>query len=456
MAISALTVFEVRLTGSDTNGGGFVTGASGTDWSQQDTAQYSVTDGVTAGTTTITSATANFGTDVVGNIMYVQGGTGSVVAGWYQIISRTNATTVVVDRSTGLTAGTAVTLIIGGALLSPGQAALAAQGVGGTTIYIKYNASPYVITSASTNIAQGCVLGATNQIWAGYDSVRALYQFPSNRPTLQLNSGVSTATIITGTNNASYIQSMILDGNNQTSARCGLNTGEWFNVKATGATISAAAALAQNSTTGKAIYCEVTGNSSTYGMNCQTNLFCSIHNNTFISGGAGMQAGAAFGCLSYSNTGTSNDGYGAVVGTNCIAYGNTRHGFNPANSGLEFVNCISENNGGYGWSGGTNYETLINCADYNNTSGRKNPATGRFIGDINSITGTGSFFVNAAGGDFKLNNTAGAGAALRATGFPITTVEGLSDYGDIGAIQHQDTGGGGSTGISRARGASGF
>ena len=85
MAIGAACVWEVRTTGNDTNGGGYAGG--GTDWSQQDSAQYSVTDGVTAGTTTITSATANFGTDVVGNVMYVQGGTGSVTAGWYQIIS---------------------------------------------------------------------------------------------------------------------------------------------------------------------------------------------------------------------------------------------------------------------------------------------------------------------------------------------------------------------------------
>ena len=58
----------------------FVTGASGTDHTLQDAAQYSVTDGVTNGTTTITSATANFGTDVVGNLMYVHGGTGIVAA----------------------------------------------------------------------------------------------------------------------------------------------------------------------------------------------------------------------------------------------------------------------------------------------------------------------------------------------------------------------------------------
>ena len=90
MALSASTILEVRSTGSDTNSFGFVTGASGTDWSQQDAAQYSVTDGVTAGTTTITSASANFGTDVVGNLIYVQGGTAPVTAGWDQITVRTN------------------------------------------------------------------------------------------------------------------------------------------------------------------------------------------------------------------------------------------------------------------------------------------------------------------------------------------------------------------------------
>src|SRR3954469_9556272 len=113
MALSSSTVYQVRPGGADTNGGGFVTGASGTDWSKQDAAQYSVTDGVAAGSTTLTSVTAAFGTDVVGNLIYVSGGTGSITAGWYQIISRTNATTIVVDRSTGLTAGTGVTLKIG-------------------------------------------------------------------------------------------------------------------------------------------------------------------------------------------------------------------------------------------------------------------------------------------------------------------------------------------------------
>ena len=62
MALSAATVCkEVRNTAdfagaSDTTGGGFVSVASGTDWSTQVSAQYSVTDGVTTASATITSA----------------------------------------------------------------------------------------------------------------------------------------------------------------------------------------------------------------------------------------------------------------------------------------------------------------------------------------------------------------------------------------------------------------
>ena len=91
MALAAACVWEVRTTGASTNGGGFKTGASGTDWSQQATAQYAVADGVTNGTTTITSATANFGTDVVGNLIYVSGGTGSITADWYEITATTSS-----------------------------------------------------------------------------------------------------------------------------------------------------------------------------------------------------------------------------------------------------------------------------------------------------------------------------------------------------------------------------
>ena len=151
MALSASSVWEVRTTGSDTNGGGFVTGASGTDYTQQNAAQYSLTNGVTNGTTTI--ATISAAAVMIGNIAYVQGGTGSVVAGWYQITGASAGVSITVDRSTGLSAGTGVTINIGGALASPGQSG--ALLVAGNLIWVK--SGTYPITSASTNISGGCM-----------------------------------------------------------------------------------------------------------------------------------------------------------------------------------------------------------------------------------------------------------------------------------------------------------
>src|SRR3990172_522671 len=87
MALPATTVWEVRTDGNDANGGGFVTGASGTDRSQQAAAQIAYTDLVIGGTTTeLTSAAFPFSAAEVGNILNVTGGTG-FTTGWYQVVS---------------------------------------------------------------------------------------------------------------------------------------------------------------------------------------------------------------------------------------------------------------------------------------------------------------------------------------------------------------------------------
>lgn len=443
MTISANTVLEVRLTGSDTNGGGFVTGASGTDWSLQNAAQYSVTDGVTNGTTTITSATAAFGTDVVGNLIYVTGGTGAVVAGWYEITARASATSITVDRVTGLTAGTGVTLKIGGALASPGQASAIAQ-VAGMTVFIKYNASPYVATTASTNVAGGCVSGTSQTAYVGYDTNRTVFQWPppANRPTFQIGSAVSTATLF-GNLNADYIcQSIILDGNSQTSSKGIQSSGNFYHLKAMNCTTSG---IVQNSAA-RVILCEATG-CTTLPFQCDFAFWCVSHNNTLgttvgTGGFQGSNQGVYYGCLSYGNN--CNGFAGADLIINCVAYGNGVHGFTAWNSGLVpvYVNCIAENNTLWGYQSNSTTMSLINCANTANPSGRVS-AAGKLWADVNPITqSAGSFFNNAAGGDFTLNNTTGRGALCRAAGFPTSfPVPALNNYLDIGALQHLDAGG---------------
>lgn len=457
MSLSALTVFEVRVGGSDTNGGGFVTGTSGTDWSQQTAAQYAVTDAVANGTTTITSASAAFGTDVVGNIVYLVGGTGPLAEGWYQIISRASATSITLDRT--VATGTGITLNIGGAFGSPGGAgkAVAAAAITGITIFIKYDASPYVVTTASTNVSGGCVLGAANTYWIGYDLSRTKYPaLGGNRPTIQLGSGVSTAVIFTGTNNVYWLQNVILDCNSQTLGRAGLMSGEYFYVKAMNGSWNTTGGTLQDNSAGRAILCEVSGCTGTGGAAALrmsgAMFYCSVHDNSVAAGTSATASTNAYGCICYNNT--TGHGFGAGGFINCSSYGNTQAGFFPGNSGGIYINCIAENNATQGWAGGTSRYSLINCASYNNTSGRSSAGTGQVF-DIAAITGSGSFFTNAASADFTINNTAGAGALLRATGFPATSATGLAGYIDVGALQHQDTGGG-VTGISRARGASGF
>ena len=66
MALSANTIFEIRTAGDNNAGGGFVAGASGTDYSQQNAIHATRADLVIDGTidTDITSAADNFASDI--------------------------------------------------------------------------------------------------------------------------------------------------------------------------------------------------------------------------------------------------------------------------------------------------------------------------------------------------------------------------------------------------------
>lgn len=423
MALSASTVLEVETGGSDTNGGGFVTGASGTDWSQQASPQYSVTDGVTAGTTTITSATAAFGTDVVGNLIYVQGGTGSIAAGWYQIISRTNATTIVVDRSTGLSVGTGATLHIGGAFASAGAAS--AIAVSGNIIFVKNGT--YSLTTATAG-AGGPLVVVSNATICGYGSTRTLAN-TDTPPLIQYNA--STITFLTGT--AQLVINLKLDGNGQTASkvasagqfvRCifiNMNTASSAAVFFVGCSATTCSAAVFGGS-GIASYCEAFANTA-IPFTCSTVR-----------------------CLSYGNTGGSTDGFNPPAGgvcLSCIAVANGRDGFRLAGStALSMANCHSEANAGFGYNfTNSASKALINCSHFNNTSGgvTGNGVTVLAMGTI-AVT-VGSVFTNAAGNVYSLNSLTNQGALLRAAAFPSTYPAGLTpNFMDIGVAQHQDSG----------------
>lgn len=459
MALSANTVLEVRSTGADTNGGGYVTGSSGTDWSQQDAAQYSVTDGVTAGTTTITSATANFGTDVVGNLIYVQGGTGSVTAGWYQITSRTNATTIVVDRSTGLTAGTGVTLKIGGAFATPGAAGAIAT-IAGMQVAHKYNATAVTLSNTTANTAGGPFsFSAARVLYYGYDTTRSPDNTDTNQPTIK--AGANSTTFFAGGRQGAWVINIIVDANAKTSC-----TG--FSFGSAGAPLSALRCTAVGCATGfsggngnaRFIRCRATSGTTGFITSSGARFYYCIAD---LNSGNGIapqdSTSVVIGSIAYRNGGF---GIGNGLGTgamnsaiNCVSYGNTGAGFQATNLTGNYlppatINCIAARSGGYGydidtatnpWSG-----YVQSCAGYLNSSGnaRGTSATGvvgliALTGDpfdqttINALTQSSTWADILSA--FTPNNTAGAGAAVRAAGF--------IPYQDVGAVQHQDAGGGG-------------
>lgn len=433
MALSANTVWEVRTAGSDVAGGGFVSGASGTDYSQQDAKNtvgnnISTTDAVAIGTTTITSATASFTSAIVGNIVYFAGGTGSITGVWRQVATFTNSTTIVLDAA--IAASTGMTMNIGGALASPGQAS--ASIVASNTVYVK--AGTYTITSATQSISGGCVKlnMAGNPIqFVGYSTVRG----DNGRPTFILGAGVSTATVFTALCYLS-LSNLILDGNNQT-ASSGYNGGS-----ANQSILSNV--LAQNFTAtgllgGNVIHtflkCSATGNSAV-GFSGQFSLAvgCEAYGNT----ASGFSQINCLNCLSYGNTGASSDGFSTAQSTiNCIAYGNGRDGFRSGGA-MQGANCYAEGNAGKGIGLNRLTDTLLNCFTFNNTGGSTTTVTGALFQTVTALSSSG--FVNAASSNFALNSTVGGGASLRATGYPGVFPRGLTTgYIDIGAAQHQDT-----------------
>ncbi len=117
MTISSGVVWEVRTTATagNVNGGGFKTGASGVDYSQQDAAQYALT-GVTSAGIGAVFLTASAAADMVGNIAHIRSGT-NFVTGWFEIISVVVGVSVTVDRNcTSGGAGSNGVINIGGAI----------------------------------------------------------------------------------------------------------------------------------------------------------------------------------------------------------------------------------------------------------------------------------------------------------------------------------------------------
>jgi hypothetical protein len=455
MAWSAGQTLEVRTTGVSTNGGGFLPGASGTDWSQQNGTQSAVADGVAAGTTTLTSATANFGTDVVGNLIYVQGGTGAITAGWYEIATRVNATTITVDRSTGLTAGTGVTLNIGGALDSIGTAGQAiASGTGASSItYIK--SGTYNISSSTANVSGGRLSLASGGTIAlpmhfiGYNTNRVEYN-TDTKPILKITT--SAVTLIThGANNYVHFENIEFDGNNQTTSRLvDMSTGvaglQYWNCNFKNAKNSAVVGTTSNSAAPPKFEDCLFSGMSTAGSAVNTGnvwmTMCEFTANSVtsfnVSGGSILDR-----CLFYTNSGECITGLTAnncaVFITNCAFYNNSLSGVNVGGTGgqqMHIQDCIFALCAAYGINAAaaTDQVNVNNCAFY------VGGGTGDIHANVNSsnvigkVTITANPFVAVGTNDYRTRRDIAAGASCLAKSRSYKNATLTTMYRDIGVF----------------------
>jgi hypothetical protein len=465
VALSNAVVWEARsATGSNSNGGGFVAGAAGTDRSQQDAAQVAIdnatiTTSITTNVITFTGGYTPTSADV-GNLVQMLSGTNVTTGQPYQITAQT-ATTWTLDRNV-VTSGTTTNATgnMGGALGAGALGLLAGWMVASNKAYLK--GTTFVQSATSTfaqSVTPAFAVPYTRLIGYGTtreDSGRA-------RLTLQTNTGL---TGINATGNGFSAENIDVDcGGLATSTGILITSfSRIIRCKASNFTVRG---FLLNSLDNLLHECEATGGTSAATAAVQLTQInqavgCYIHANACPGMQLSGQRHVAVWNVIVNNTGAASDGiqhsYSALLANNTI-HGNGRHGISALTNtpySLIIRNNLLTANGGYGIVGNPSGAQPASPmydgnAFWNNTSGARNnmDSTAGIYG-VNPYTNardvilTGDPYVNAAGGNYGLNNTAGAGAAARMAGHPgaFPGLAATTGYLDMGAVQHQDAGGG--------------
>ncbi len=429
MALHADTVWEMRTTGSNTNGGLFYDRDPGTsvDYSQQAAAQLALSDlaMVTAGTT-LTSATGGFTAAMAGNGIYIASGT-NFTAGWYEITAHTDTNTVTLDRdaTTGSNGSSGVGNV-GGAAALPNDVLLESLA-DGNRLWIAFGTYTQVAAVNLSNIGSQAL-----QIKiAGYNSSRG------DNPT-----GASRPTIAAGANETLYRTYILIEHLHFT-------------------TTHASGIRCDNVTTRD---CSVVNSSGTGG---RKGFFDFATNTRFFNSEATSTNGSAFAvrsgryyrCYGHDSTTAFNlEATGAVV-ENCTADTCTT-GFSASAKngtvlrGNTIYNCTTGINGttsyafiimdniidncttGISWTS----EFTSNCYDYNNYS--NNGADVVNVTKGNNSTATDPAFGDAGAGDF----TPATGNGVYVQGSPRTLGVVSLVTGHQGAVPPVAGGGGVSTG----------
>lgn len=427
MAIASTAVWEVRPTvGSDTNGGGFdpaISGA-GTDYSQQNAAQYSATDLASVSSLVVSSVSHSFVSADVGNIMNIASGTG-FTPGFYEIVS-VSAGQATLDRSPG-TVGAGGAYAVGGALAT--VAGVFASVVNGNSFYLKDTGS-LTVTSA-LSIGSMTLLTFIGYTTTRGDGGRVVWTTATNSTNLLTFAGSQTIAFYniyfsnsasvradccpspgSGTLYTTFINCVFdgfvtaIDGNYNENYQyvflllisCEVKNCSAYGVENSGPTLVIASYIHDCATAGF------------YAIRPQSNPSYTFIRTAFASNGVGLTL--------------DNIQDMPLTIENCVFYDNTGDGLQSTSSpslpgALVLFNSIFYGNGGYGigFSAiGTPPTAFIEANAFgDNTSGARSNFPYGSAGDISL---TADPFVNGSAGDFSLNSTTGGGTSCKGAGFP--------------------------------------
>lgn len=183
MAINAACIWEVRSTATASNAGGgfFKTGASGTDFSQQDAPQFSLSAGTAAGAgSTIDHASA--AASMVGNGLHIISGT-NATTGWYEVTG-VSGTTITLDRAVTTGVSSNIVFNVGGALSlqhSSDGTALSTM-TAGNKVWIK--SGTYTLTG-TLNLGSQNGTNTANMVFEGYVTTRGDLPKGATRPLIK-------------------------------------------------------------------------------------------------------------------------------------------------------------------------------------------------------------------------------------------------------------------------------
>ena len=478
-------VWEVRTVGSDTNGGGFVTGSTGTDMSQFDnknaagcsscqsaTVNISTTDAVAAGTTTITTATGNISSALVGNIILLSGGSGSLTAAWYQVVTVVGATSFTVDRT--VSAGTGITMNIGGALATIQQMSTNMALSAGPGAWVKATAnyglsSTVTLSNGGPNTGFSFINGyTTTRGDNGMATVIGLAGIAGgNSPLLQFSNspfGMKLQNFILDCDNRNFTRGLRFNTANETAQNVIVQNCSdlsfsfdqpsmclectTFNTPSSTAAGSSQLNFQNNNVYVVCIDCQALGSTVNNAI-AFNNTAGGYYQGLVVSNFTGTGAiGVSIGTMEDHSLTIINSSFYNIT-SDAIKYNEGTVDTRP----LLFRNIAISNIGGYCINsiGAVTVNAAQNLSDYIacNTTG----ALGfynNFPAGAHDITLTTSPFTNGASNDFSLNNTAGGGAGLKQTGFPGVISAGTG-YISFGALEPQNTGGGSSTHASGTR-----